>query len=145
MPTGNLTQISVIVVNYNSGDLLKACLFSISRSPVVKEIIVVDNCSIDHSSDVIAEDQNLNGVKLVRNPQNLGLLGGSVGGVLLAWLGIQRMFLDVPLANKSILYLAILLIIVGFQLVTFGLLAELQSRSYHESSGKPIYVIRKIV
>ena len=67
------------------------------------------------------------------------------GGVLLAWLGIQRIFFSVPLANKSIVYLAILLIIIGFQLVTLGLLAELQARSYHESSGKPIYVIRKIV
>lgn len=76
---------------------------------------------------------------------NLGLLGGMAGGVLLAWLGIQRIFFSVPLANKSIVYLAILLIIIGFQLVTLGLLAELQARSYHESSGKPIYVIRKIV
>ena len=76
---------------------------------------------------------------------NLGLLGGMTGGVLLAWLGIQRIFFSVPLANKSIVYLAILLIIIGFQLVTLGLLAELQARSYHESSGKPIYVIRKIV
>ena len=76
---------------------------------------------------------------------NLGLLGGMAGGVLLAWLGIQRIFFSVPLANKSIVYLAILLIIIGFQLVALGLLAELQARSYHESSGKPIYVIRKIV
>ena len=76
---------------------------------------------------------------------NLGLLGGMAGGVLLAWLGIQRIFFSVPLANKSIVYLAILLIIIGFQLVTLGLLAELQARSYHESSGKSIYVIRKIV
>tara|TARA_B100001123_G_scaffold144096_1_gene167395 strand:+ start:143 stop:1120 length:978 start_codon:yes stop_codon:yes gene_type:complete len=76
---------------------------------------------------------------------NLGLLGGMTGGVLLAWLGIQRIFFSVPLANKSIVYLAILLIIIGFQLVTLGLLAELQARSYHESSGKSIYVIRKIV
>ena len=76
---------------------------------------------------------------------NLGLLGGMTGGVLLAWLGIQRIFFSVPLANKSIVYLAILLIIIGFQLVALGLLAELQARSYHESSGKSIYVIRKIV
>jgi hypothetical protein len=31
------------------------------------------------------------------------------------------------------------------QLVSFGLLAELQSRTYHESQGKPIYVIRQIL
>jgi glycosyltransferase involved in cell wall biosynthesis len=76
---------------------------------------------------------------------SLGLLGGTAGGLLLFWLGIQRIFLGTPLANKSILYLAILLVVVGFQLVTLGLLAELQTRSYHQSNGKPIYVIRKII
>ena len=75
---------------------------------------------------------------------SLGLLGGTAGSLLLLWLGIQRIFFETPLANKSIVYLAILLVVVGFQLVTLGLLAELQARSYHQSNGKPIYVIRKI-
>jgi len=75
---------------------------------------------------------------------SLGLLGGTVGSLLLLWLGIQRIFFDTSLANKSMVYLAILLVVVGFQLVTLGLLAELQARSYHQSNGKPIYVIRKI-
>ena len=30
------------------------------------------------------------------------------------------------------------------QLVTLGLLAELQARTYHESQNKPIYVVREI-
>ena len=76
---------------------------------------------------------------------SLGLLGGAAGSLLLLWLGIQRIFFETPLANKSIVYLAILLVVVGFQLVTLGLLAELQTRSYHEANGKPIYVIRKII
>ena len=75
---------------------------------------------------------------------SLGLLGGTVGSLLLLWLGIQRIFFQTSLANKSMVYLAILLVVVGFQLVTLGLLAELQARSYHQSNGKPIYVIRKI-
>ena len=37
-----------------------------------------------------------------------------------------------------------LLIFTGVQLVTIGLLAELQARTYHESQDKPIYVIREI-
>ena len=41
--------------------------------------------------------------------------------------------------------LGILLIFTGFQLVTLGLLAELQVRTYHESQNKAIYVIRDIV
>jgi len=30
------------------------------------------------------------------------------------------------------------------QLVTMGLLADMQARTYHESQGKPIYAIREI-
>jgi uncharacterized membrane protein len=43
-----------------------------------------------------------------------------------------------------LLLLGILLIFTGFQLVTLGLLAELQARTYHESQNKPTYVIREI-
>jgi hypothetical protein len=38
----------------------------------------------------------------------------------------------------------VLLIFSGIQLVTMGLLAEIMSRTYHESQDKPIYVIRDI-
>ncbi len=37
----------------------------------------------------------------------------------------------------------ILLVFTGVQLVTLGLLAEMQARTYHESQGKPVYVIRR--
>ena len=39
---------------------------------------------------------------------------------------------------------SILLIFTGVQLLTLGLLAELQARTYHESQDKPTYVIREI-
>jgi hypothetical protein len=29
--------------------------------------------------------------------------------------------------------------------VTLGLLAEMQARTYHESQGKPIYVVREVL
>jgi len=35
-------------------------------------------------------------------------------------------------------------VFTGVQLITLGLLAEMQVRTYHESQGKPIYVIREI-
>ncbi|HSK08747.1 MAG TPA: hypothetical protein VK911_04170, partial [Vicinamibacterales bacterium] len=38
----------------------------------------------------------------------------------------------------------ILLIFTGVQLITLGLLAEVQARTYHESQGKPVYVIREV-
>ena len=37
-----------------------------------------------------------------------------------------------------------LLMFIGVQLVTMGLLAEMVARTYHESQDKPIYVIREI-
>ena len=41
--------------------------------------------------------------------------------------------------------MGILLIFTGVQLVTLGLLAEMQARTYHESQDKPIYVIRDVL
>ena len=39
--------------------------------------------------------------------------------------------------------LAVLALIAGVQLFCFGLLAELQMRTYHESQGRPIYRVRE--
>ncbi len=44
-----------------------------------------------------------------------------------------------------LLLLAILLVFTGVQLVTLGLLAEMQARTYHESQNKPTYAIREIL
>ena len=44
------------------------------------------------------------------------------------------------IGNRPLLLFGILLIFTGVQLVTLGLLAELQARTYHESQNKPTYV-----
>ena len=72
-----------------------------------------------------------------------GLVMGAVGVVLTGYLGYLRLFTDQGIADRPLLLLAILLIFAGMQLVTLGLLAELQARTYHESQGKPIYVVRE--
>jgi glycosyltransferase involved in cell wall biosynthesis len=71
----------------------------------------------------------------------IGLLG-SVIGVLLAY---QRLTGVATAGWLALLFLSILLVVTGGQLVTLGLLAELQARTYHESQNKPIYVIREIL
>jgi glycosyltransferase involved in cell wall biosynthesis len=73
----------------------------------------------------------------------LGLLMGALGLGLTAVLGFERIFLGVRLADRPIVLLAILLVITGFQFITFGLLGEMLARTYHESQGKPIYVVRE--
>ena len=47
------------------------------------------------------------------------------------------------IGNRPIVLLAILLVVTGLQFITFGLLGEMLARTYHESQGKPVYVVRE--
>jgi glycosyltransferase involved in cell wall biosynthesis len=69
------------------------------------------------------------------------LLGAAVTG----WLAYVRLMGEQSIANRPLLLFGILLVFTGVQLVTLGLLAELQARTYHESQKKPTYVIREIL
>ena len=73
----------------------------------------------------------------------LGLLSFLVGAVLLGYLAVVRLLLLQPIAERPLLLMAILLTMLGVQLVTTGLLAELTSRTYYESQGKSIYTVRE--
>lgn len=76
-----------------------------------------------------------------------GLIGvplGLLGFLILAYLSYERLFGYESIANRPLLLLGVLLVFTGIQLVTMGLLAELQARTYHESQDKPIYVVREI-
>ena len=75
----------------------------------------------------------------------LGLCVGGTGALLAAVLSYQRIFQGVSLANRPILLLAVLLVVVGFQFVSMGLLGEMLVRTYHESQQKPVYIIREII
>ncbi len=80
--------------------------------------------------------------------QIFGLLGlGSfVAGLIISiWLSVQRLFFGQSLANRPLLLLGAILIIIGFQFIMLGLLAEIMVRAYHESSGKTIYVVREVI
>ena len=74
-----------------------------------------------------------------------GILSGFFGFLLAGYLSIQRLFMGVALSNRPILLLAILLIFIGVQFISIGLLGELQVRTYHESQNKPIYFIKEII
>ena len=85
--------------------------------------------------------------------QIFGLIGGAMGLVgvaIMGWLagvrlmGVLGIMPDQSIGNRPLLLFGILLVFTGVQLVTLGLLAELQARTYHESQSKPIYVIREI-
>jgi glycosyltransferase involved in cell wall biosynthesis len=80
--------------------------------------------------------------------QIFGLVGGAMaltGVAVSGYLAYLRLFGYQSIANRPLLLFGILLIFSGMQLITLGLLAELQSRTYHESQDKPTYVIRDIL
>jgi glycosyltransferase involved in cell wall biosynthesis len=72
-----------------------------------------------------------------------GLLCGSLGGALLAYLGYIRIFFGSPLSDRPLLLLAVLLVVLGVQLLGMGLLGELITRVYYEGRQRPIYVVRE--
>jgi hypothetical protein len=66
------TELSIVIVNWNGGTLLRRCIESISRYPpdVSYEIIVVDNASTD---DSLAWVRSLGAnVRIIANEQNVG-------------------------------------------------------------------------
>ncbi len=73
-----------------------------------------------------------------------GFLMGLLGSLILAWLVYVRLTTVQGIGDRPLLLFSILLISTGVQLVTLGLLAEMQARTYHESQDKPTYVIREI-
>ena len=74
-----------------------------------------------------------------------GLIMGVAGVAIVGYLGYVRLFAGQAIGDRPLLLLGILMVFAGIQLVTLGLLAELQARTYHESQNKPIYVLRDLL
>jgi glycosyltransferase involved in cell wall biosynthesis len=87
--------------------------------------------------------------KFLTRPMHVfGLLGlGSMmtGTIIGIYLTFLKLGLGQAIGNRPLLILAVLLLVTGVQLFSFGLLAELLMRTYHESQGRPIYRVREVV
>src|SRR5262245_21776194 len=74
----------------------------------------------------------------------IGLLTGGAGVLITGYLAYIRLFTSQGIGERPLLLLGVMLIFIGVQLVTFGLLAEVMARTYYESQDKPTYVIREV-
>lgn len=75
---------------------------------------------------------------------SMGLLSAG-GGVLIGlYLTFVKLFMGQDIGGRPMLLLAVLLVVIGVQLITMGLLGEMTIRTYHESQNKPIYIVREI-
>ncbi|MBM5800746.1 MAG: glycosyltransferase family 2 protein [Cyanobacteria bacterium K_DeepCast_35m_m2_023] len=71
-----------------------------------------------------------------------GLAAMGVGGLIVLWL-IGEKLMGAEIGNRPLLLMGLLCFLTGVQLFCFGLLAELQMRTYHESQNRPIYRVRQ--
>ena len=72
--------VSIIILNYNAGELLFNCIKSIKKSNYSNvEIIVVDNVSSDNSH--IKCKEKYQEIKLIQNKENFGYCGGNNIGI----------------------------------------------------------------
>ncbi|MBI4198891.1 MAG: glycosyltransferase family 2 protein [Chloroflexi bacterium] len=83
MPDGTATpDLSVVIVNYNAGPLLRRCLEALTEEArgISVEILLVDNASVDGSPETVAA---FPGVRLIRNRVNVGYAAANNQGIRL--------------------------------------------------------------
>ena len=75
--------VSIIILNYNAGNLLLDCIDSIQKSTQkIFEVILVDNASKDNSH--VKCKEKFQSIKLIENSQNLGYCEGNNVGLRVA-------------------------------------------------------------
>ncbi|HEY9705055.1 MAG TPA: glycosyltransferase family 2 protein [Allocoleopsis sp.] len=72
----------------------------------------------------------------------LCMLSGTGVGIYLTFI---KLYLGESIGHRPLLILVVVLLLTGVQLFSFGLLAELLMRTYHESQNRPIYRVREVV
>lgn len=102
-----MTEVSIIIVSYNTEDFVKKCLDSIFKSKlkdVEYEIILIDNASSDNTIKEIKE--KFPEVKLIENRENFGFSRACNQGVKISR-GKFILFLnpDTELEEKTISYM----------------------------------------
>ncbi|RMD58387.1 glycosyltransferase, partial [Candidatus Parcubacteria bacterium] len=75
----------------------------------------------------------------------LGLLLIGLGSLLLFLLFVRRIFWHVAVLSSPFFQMSTMFVILGFQSVLMGLIAELLVRTYHEAQNKPTYTVRRVL
>jgi hypothetical protein len=75
----------------------------------------------------------------------IGLVTSGMGLVICFYLASLKLFWGYGLSDRLLLLLGVLLLVIGVKFLCVSILAEIQTRTYHESSHKSIYAIREIL
>lgn len=72
----------------------------------------------------------------------IGLASGGLGGVILAYLAWVKFGMGEDIGTRPLLLVGVVLVIASFQFLTTGVVAELLTRTYFESTRFKPYVVR---
>lgn len=64
---------------------------------------------------------------------------------LLAYLFIRKVFFFIDVLTSPFFQIGVMFLILGFQSILMGLIAELLARTYHESQSKTTYTVRTVL
>jgi glycosyltransferase involved in cell wall biosynthesis len=74
-----------------------------------------------------------------------GIVMMTIGFLTLLFLLIRRQVFHIGMTQSPFFLVSTTLVVIGFQSVLMGLIAELLARTYHESQSKPTYIIRRVI
>lgn len=96
-------MISVVIVNFYAEELLRRCLISLlkEKSPLIKEIILIDNGSNHHDESMLKKD--FPQVEVIKNTKNIGFAKASNIGIKRAKCDfVLIMNCDIEITSKAI-------------------------------------------
>ena len=71
----------------------------------------------------------------------IGLVMGGLGGLILVYLAFIKVVFGEQIGNRPLLLLGILLVVVSIQFFTTGIMSEMMTRTYYESSDTRPYIL----
>jgi glycosyltransferase involved in cell wall biosynthesis len=73
----------------------------------------------------------------------IGIILGVIGGLILTYLFFVKILLGEDIGGRPLLLTGVLLVIMSIQFFCTGILGELMTRTYYESTGNKPYIIRE--
>ena len=74
-----------------------------------------------------------------------GIVMMAISFITLLLLLIRRQVYGIGMSQSPFFLVGTTLMIMGFQSILMGLIAELLARTYHESQQKPTYFVRRVI
>ena len=75
----------------------------------------------------------------------LGFFMSFVGSVLLVWMAFEKVFFQTPISNRIWPMIGVFLIILGFQFIVSGLLADILIKTYYQTKKEKNYSIKEVI